>query len=111
MPNFAKIAETFGRISTAIHVGGTFGFVAPNGTVYDGFPTTLGERKMAALQGSGMDYEFSIVLPQVEINGSAKDPWTPQTDEMIEGSGVKYRIAAVSWQSTQTIIHFAKWLD
>lgn len=111
MPNFQNIAKVFGKISDSIRVGGTFGLVYGD-YAYNGFPTTLGERKMAALQGSGNDYQFSVVLPQVEIDGSnGKAAWQPQNDQMVEGSGVKYRIAAVSWHSTQTIVHLAKWLD
>lgn len=121
MPNRASILKTLDKVHTILANGyvGLFGFARiingiPSG-VYSGFTSTLGERQVVAMMGTGAEYEFSVVVPftylQHGVFGDVVDTWEPKVDDVIAGSGVYYRIIGVTSIQTETKLHLGKYLQ
>lgn len=120
-PNRDSIQKTLMKVHDALATGyvGLFGFKrVVNGMdagVYQGFQTTLGERQVVQMMGTGKEYEFSVVIPfeilQHGVFGDVAAPWDPKVDDIVAGAGVYYRVMGVTSIQTETKLHLGKYLD
>lgn len=111
MPDFSQIQQRLAAIE-AQNLGGGVVSVGFGSGSYNGFPSVLNDRLVTAMMGSGFDYEFTVVIPLSNLDGSTGQPaWTPAIDDVVTIKTINYRIAKLgNCQAVETIIHLGKYL-
>lgn len=111
MPDYSQIQLKLKSLEDANSQGGTKTVVYGSGQ-YIGFPSVLSDRLVTSMMGSGFEYEFSIVIPLYNLDGTYGEPvWLPKVDDKVTVESVDYRIAKVAdYNTVETIIHLGKWL-
>lgn len=111
MPDFAQIQQRLVDIE-AQNAGGIVSVVFGSGS-YNGFPSVLNDRLVTAMMGSGFDYEFTVVIPLANLDGSNGQPvWSPAVDDVVSIDGTQYRVAKLgNCKAVEVILHLGKHLS